>query len=505
MQHELAAALLLKTADAAVQFPASQADVLYGMVYELLPAQRLELAYGDVNVQPAETFDERKRVCAALAAALYPAAELAPVLNGLLADAPWQGMGPVLWLLCFLAAPATPAPVQPLASLPLAHYFPAPMGELVVRTGWAANDSVVALRLGGWFFGNHQRRDVGSLQVFSGAAQQFLVGSSGQYDGYETDHWINYLHSTISVSSLLIFDPDEQPENKEGLAGINVGGQRLPRWSQPRNLGVLLDPAYGYHMADVLAWSVNTSASYADLPPLQAFVLEGNLTRAYAAAKAQAVLRSYTVWLGPAAEPVVLVLDHVDTRRQFAATFVLHTMIQPNVSQDGATFEAGPHLVGWMLQPAEPAAVRVVPGYEAGGHLWPPQSETGLSAPWRLEWTRAATDPAPFVVVLYAGAAADVRVRLLPTSKEMIALQVNWAVRVFAADPSQRLQRIRLTDISHLDWYKGRGLYVHACNLVPGRWCASGGEQTDCWLVGPPDHCLAAFVLRNTTDLNVDK
>ena len=93
------------------------------------------------------------------------------------------------------------------------------------------------MRIGGLFFGNHQRRDAGTFQIYHKGP---LAMSSGHYGSDCTSHWGNCkrrilsicravllnlesmamksdYHSSISVNSLLIYDPSEGTENRNLL------------------------------------------------------------------------------------------------------------------------------------------------------------------------------------------------------------------------------------------------------------------------------------------------
>jgi len=88
-----------------------------------------------------------------------------------------------------------------IEELPTARFFPDPMGEAVVRTGWdltkSSADTVVAMRIGGLFFGNHQRRDAGTFQIYHKGP---LAMSSGHYGSYGTSHWQNCKRRLLNLS-----------------------------------------------------------------------------------------------------------------------------------------------------------------------------------------------------------------------------------------------------------------------------------------------------------------
>lgn len=84
-------------------------------------------------------------------------------------------------------------PRRPPAGLPLTKYFPEPIGDMTMRTGWelgaGSRDAVVDMRIGQYFFGNHQRKDFGIFQIYYRGA---LAISSGLYRRYGSDHWKYY-------------------------------------------------------------------------------------------------------------------------------------------------------------------------------------------------------------------------------------------------------------------------------------------------------------------------
>ena len=79
------------------------------------------------------------------------------------------------------------------------------MGEIVARTGWAmgtdSRNAVVHMRIGGTFFGNHQKRDMGTCHIYYHGP---LALTTGTYQfGYGTSHWMRYYHETLASNGLL--------------------------------------------------------------------------------------------------------------------------------------------------------------------------------------------------------------------------------------------------------------------------------------------------------------
>lgn len=416
-----------------------------------------------------------------------------------------------------LPVPAAAPKSTDIATLPTSRYFPDPMGEMVVRTGWDLNatstDTVVALRIGGIFFGNHQRRDAGSFQIFYRSA---LAMSSGHYGSYGTPHWKNYYHSSISVNSLLIFDPSEGTENVNGNAGVNVGGQRMPIHDQPNDLATLMAPENKYRIGRVVAqgWE---EVGGSTVPRWN--WLSGDITDAYCSNKTKHVSRSYLVWTWPGdtVSTAVVIFDRVhSTDPSFTKTFLMHTLNKPGVrtAATATTFDivAGDGaLSGAMLLPTS-VSVQTVGGagkeFEAGGQNWPPTNAdkaTGVSGQWRLEvspkqkqqndlflsaWQphdASGSTPAAASLVSWPGDA-------------VVGVQVRERVAVFVAGASG------LANVTSLDLRGGRGIVwsggntisLHACGLQAGTWMT--GDKKTLGQASAPSFCLVANVTKSAME-----
>ena len=152
-------------------------------------------------------------------------------------------------------------------------------------------------------------------------------------------------HSSISVNSLLIYDPSEGTENRNHDAGVNVGGQRMPIYDQPKDLSVLLDPANKYRVGSVVAhgWgsAANVQAEQQGVAVADWHWLAGTITDAYCANKTKHVSRSFLVWTWPATSGsrsvAVIIFDRVSsTNASFEKTFLLHTMDKPTTASCGS-------------------------------------------------------------------------------------------------------------------------------------------------------------------------
>jgi len=111
---------------------------------------------------------------------------------------------------------------SPLTDLPLTKYFPDPMGEMIVRTGWdwlneESNDAVISIEMGGCDFKGHTNPGhFGGFQIYYKGA---LAISTGSYQ--------NKTHEkSQSHNVMLILDPDENTSyGSGGTYTARDGGQ----------------------------------------------------------------------------------------------------------------------------------------------------------------------------------------------------------------------------------------------------------------------------------------
>jgi heparin/heparan-sulfate lyase len=296
---------------------------------------------------------------------------------------------------------------RPVSELPTTMFFPDPMGEMVVRTGWdlsgtASPDAVIQMRIGGYFFGNHQHKDFGTFQVYYKGPLAIMTGVyQGDNSDYGSDHWEDYYHDVISKNGLLIYDPSESPSR-----GVNSGGQRWPNGGQdhPSMLNDL--QTKGYRMGQVTAHEFGPSLQ----TPVYNYIA-GDITAAYASQKADKITRSMvTMNTGNATYPAVLtVFDRVESvDPSFQKFWLIHSLQEPEVSgrriaivRTGQTFTGNGNYNGKLdvqsLLPENADLTKVGgPGkecwigfdvnrnYNTGPTQWEGGSEIGA---WRVEVT----------------------------------------------------------------------------------------------------------------------
>lgn len=360
---------------------------------------------------------------------------------------------------------------RPISELPLAKYFPEPIGDMTLRTGWTlgpeSRDAVIDMRIGQYFFGNHQRKDFGIFQIYYRGA---LAISSGLYRGYGTDHWKYYYHPTISHNGLLILDPDE---------GGNVpdGGQRWPNNGRdhPMDLEMLL--SRGYQMGEVTAHEIGPDEHAPDYG-----YLAGDITRAYSN-KVRKVTRSMVAinTRNAAAPAAFVVFDRVHASNPaFKKTWLLHTIQEPRL--DGRAFtvvrDEPPYSGRLSVNTLLPTEARITkiggPGKEFWveplGRNFPPTTRSRPPQPgeepgaWRVEVSPAA--PAAedrflhAMIVGDAGAPQHLPAQLVSSGEATGARVLEWTI--LFSDTGRPLRQLDLT-------LPAAGK-VLVCDAAPGAW-----------------------------------
>lgn len=222
------------------------------------------------------------------------------------------------------------APKRPLSELPKTKYFAEPMGRMVARTGWEmgieSRDAIAYMHIGEYFFGNHQRKDFGTFQLYYRGA---LAISSGIYEGneggYGSEHWLHYYHQTLSHNGLLIFDPAEEQYKRAS----NDGGQRYPNEGRdhPRDLDELL--SNDYKMGTVTAHEFGPDV----ISPEYSY-MAGDITDAYTKKVSKVTRSMVTLNTGNETYPCAMVVFDrvVSTDPDFQKTWLLHSIQEPEIT-----------------------------------------------------------------------------------------------------------------------------------------------------------------------------
>jgi len=326
LQHDLLVSWLFRRINAGDVFTREQQYIPYQLIYNLRPDGQ-QMRSGDTYDTSGRSNSKRRVMT--LAGAYYEDPYLLTM-----ADSDIYSRASYYDLVFKLLFRKPELVKRPLEELPLSKYFAAPMGEMITRTGWKMGvdrpDAIVHMRIGEYFFGNHQRKDFGTFQIYHRGP---LAIASGLYQGkdqpYGSAHWLNYHHQTIAHNGLLIYDPAE----KMAKGSVNDGGQRWPSRGadHPKNLSVLLGE--DYRMGHVTAYAIGPNPA----TPVYSYIA-GDITKAYAASKVEKVNRSMVaVNTGDPVRPcTVIIFDRViSTDASFKKTWLLHCIQEPQI--DGAT------------------------------------------------------------------------------------------------------------------------------------------------------------------------
>lgn len=467
--YDLSAAWLFRRLGAGDVFSRDLQFVPYEDIYCMRPDGG-QLRRGDAS---DDGRSGRKRAIMILAAAYYEDPFLFGLVTGNYFDRQCSPMEDIFDLLFRPAGLAS----RSISGLPTAKAFPEPMGDLVARSGWAmgadSRDVLVHMRIGGTFFGNHQRLDMGTFQIFYRGP---LAVPSGSYkSGYGDPHW-RYAHNTLASNGLLILDPNEHLPKGQ----IRTGGQVIPNKGKdhPTDLETILSK--GYEQGDVTGQAFGPDP----MRPEYAFIA-GDITRAYGP-KAEQVTRSMaTLFTGNSRYPAVLVVfDRVTASQpEFKKTWLLHSFEEPTLAEDSATvaYTGGKLNVQSILPDA--AEIRKIggPGREfwvenaATNYAPPPRVKLPEACAWRIEISpRQAQKTDTFLTALTVMDAADM------TAPEVRRIESTDTVGVACLDRAVLFSRdvIPSTRVTFtLDGSAATRVLV--CGLAGGHWrvLRDGQEQ----------------------------
>jgi heparin/heparan-sulfate lyase len=472
--YDLAAAWLFRRMGAGDVFSRDQQFVPYAWIYHLRPdGEQIQRGENSSSGRSG-----RKRMNMNMAAAYYED----PILEGMAQGGYFNPQcSPMEEVFDLLFRPASLA-TRPMSELPAAKFFPEPMGEMAARTGWTmgpdSRDVIVHMRIGGTFFGNHQKRDMGTFQIYYRGP---LAVSSGYYGAYGDAHW-RYAHETLASNGLLIFDPDETLGKKQ----INAGGQIIPNNGEdhPEDLETIMNG--GYEQGKVMLHAFGPDP----LRPEYAFIA-GDITKAYGP-KAECVTRSMaTLFTGDARYPAVLVLFDrvVAAKPTFAKTWLLHAFLEPVLDGDGATIVGtGPAARGGQLHLRsllpEGAVMRKIGG--PGKEFWVDSVATNYAIPktskppveagaWRVEIAPSLPQREDVFLTVLAvmdvGTPAPAAVRIDGSNVVGVALLNRAVLFARGAEPATRVS---------FAWDGVAEGRILVCNVAPGTWRVEldGREQS---------------------------
>jgi heparin/heparan-sulfate lyase len=467
--HDIAVSWLFRRMGAGDVFSPQQRFVPYQLIYHLRPDGK--------QMRSGDTFDERGD---------SPGKRMLMLLTGTYYDDPyllWMAdsgffrsygdIGGVFELL--FRKPGSER--RPISELPLTKYFPSPMGEMVARTGWnigmESRDAVVYMRIGEYFFGNHQHKDFGTFQIYYRGP---LAISTGVYDLYGSPHWRNYYHQTISKNGLLIFDPSERRK----WDAANDGGQRWPKGTDhPRDLEMLLSP--DYRMGKVTAHSLGPDPKTPDYS-----YIVGDITDAYSPHKVDLVARAMVTFntRNPTYPCILVVFDRIiSTEPSFKKSWLIHSIQEPKVEgrtitiiRDGEASRGGRYGGKLIVESLLPEKVEIIKVGGNGKEFWIESAGTNYTptkirrdaepGSWRVEVSPASKAKADLflhvLTVMDISAPDGPNVKKMETETMVGARVLNYVV--FFARGNRLLREVRFTIEGE------ENVKTLICDLEPGMW-----------------------------------
>lgn len=220
-------------------------------------------------------------------------------------------------------------------NMPLAMYYPSPVGMMIARTGWqdGIKSPVVAamMKIGEYQFNNHQHLDAGSFQIYY---KGMLASESGEYTSYGTLHHNMYTSKSIAHNTMLVYDPGED-KNTEDRSNINDGGQKAVNgYSEFGTLDEMLGG--GAKVSEVMAQEIDPKNPN---KPSYTYI-KGDLTNAYSD-KISDFKRSF-MFLNTENQDVpgvMVVFDKVNSKnKEFKKIWLMHGQTEPSVSQNKSVF-----------------------------------------------------------------------------------------------------------------------------------------------------------------------
>ena len=241
---------------------------------------------------------------------------------------------------------------KPLGELPMSRIFRG-QGLVIARSGWGwdtagkrSPETWLTFHCGD-YFGDHCHYDINSFTIYHKGE---LALDSGRYDpdwdlyadaDFVKSQLFNYYHRTMAHNTILVYDPDE----KFSMPILNDGGQRQMLFKNGHR-NVPEDYEQGNFPSDdgvgTCDWATNPGRwETGDIKGYMAtgdfMYVCGDGTKAYSEGKVKSFVRQL-VFVRP---DVVVVFDRVvSTKPEFKKTWLLHTVNEPAIAEDGHSFEA---------------------------------------------------------------------------------------------------------------------------------------------------------------------
>lgn len=368
----------------------------------------------------------------------------------------------------------------------LIQHFGYPGGLMTARDKWGPDGASVYMKIGEITMANHDLADHGTFQIHY---KGLLAGVSGSYNMYGSYVHKYYLQATVSSNGILVLNPskaDDEPvygKNPDGSDNKDVitnheryyysGGQRqlaeagtLDKWLDGTyNMGKVTGAKYEYYKKNT---------------PHYAYI-SGDLTAAYPGGTAEYIERSMlTIFTDDEEAPMFFIVkDSVKALGEdFKKTFLLHTVKEPTVSEDGKQATVSADLGGKLSVNLISGAEKITKiggegyAYWVNGKNCTDQYATSdrASVIWgRLEIETVGNSEGDMLVAMYVyeGDDPEIEIKKAELQDGLIGVSMNDRYAVFSEGNSQ----IR-TEVTFTSGDKGLCDY-YVCGIAPGVWRAS--------------------------------
>ena len=372
-------------------------------------------------------------------------------------------------------------------------YYPTPKGDMIARTGWeeGKNSPVVVAEMSvdEYFTLAHDHLDSGEFEIYykgslatdTGYYQAGRDGSTTENSGNTvagTVHFYNWQKRTIAHNCMLVYDPNENPENFNN--DVNDGGQISGKHFADGVTHVkdYLKKEEQYKHGAVMGREIGPDSIQPDYT-----YLKGDLQNAYGE-KVPEYERSF-MFLNlknndyPAA---MIVFDRVVAKdKSFKKSWVLHGINKPEVSGSRTIFRRGENgyngklTVDTLLPKADNLTISTIGGegqeYMVNGTNYWAQTLKGRvneGGGYRIEASpKTESEKDYFLNVLQVG---DNDRDLAPLESEMIEGNTHTGVKIadrvvlFGKEKDRTSKDVSFT-VSGDGWFK----YM-VCDLEEGTW-----------------------------------
>lgn len=260
---------------------------------------------------------------------------------------PRAELAPTSWPWGPLSAPELNKP-DVVSRLPLSRFFDG-LGLLVARSDWTANATYVTFKAGDNYW-SHSHLDQGAFTLYKGG--ELAIDSGAYGPNYGSDHHMNYTYQTIAHNTITVTDPgDTVPapgkKGKEGRAIANDGGQRrigsgwgvepapLDRkeWEAKRDT---------YHTGEIEKRLERDGLSIAVADVTPAYTNRASGSGDFSS-RTRRVERFWRIFGYDRMDDVIVIFDQVKaTNPEFRKRWLLHTIEQPDVTDNGFVAQISP-------------------------------------------------------------------------------------------------------------------------------------------------------------------